>query len=122
MRLTCPNCNHKFNLLDLHFFRLKDYQIKCRKCGSIFKLDGHIDQFGIVFFAIIAMILLALIGLLFKFLSAYFVFSPLVKVVVIVFIITLLSLVVIYGHPAYLVWNIRKKYRKRHDMEDRSQT
>jgi hypothetical protein len=112
MRLNCPGCGYKFRFLDLYLFKLKDYQIKCRKCDRVFKLDGHIDQFGIIYFALLAMILLVLIGVFFKVLSNHFIFSPFVKKVIIAFIIIFISLFVIYGHPVYLVWNIRRKYRK----------
>ena len=114
MRLKCPICDHKFRFLDLYLFRLKDYKIECKKCGQSFKLDGHIDQFGIVLFAILAMIFLALFGVFFKSLSNYFVFSPFAKALIIALIIIFISFFVVYGHPAYLVWNIRKKYRKNH--------
>ena len=114
MPLNCPSCNHKFKFLDLHFFRLKDYQIKCRKCGQVFKLDGRIDQFGIVLFAIVAMIFLALSGVFLKSLSNYFFFSALTKGLIITLVIIFISFFLVYGHTVYLVWNIKKKYRKNH--------
>ena len=118
MPLNCPNCGEKFKFLDLYFFRLRYYQIKCKKCGSAFKLDGHIDQFGIIYFAIIAIILLILIGVIFRAISDYFILSPFVQHTFIVFIIIFISVFVIYGHAALLVWSIRRKYRGEKKTEE----
>jgi len=112
MRLNCPYCNKKFRFLDLFFFRLKGYKIKCINCSHVFNLPGRIDQFGIILFALLAMGLVVLFGIIFKTISNYFPFSDTVEMIIIAFIIVFVSIFIIYGHPVYLVWNIRKKYEK----------
>ena len=112
MRLNCPHCNKKFRFLDLFLFRLKGYNIKCIHCNNEFKLPGRIDQFGILLFALIAIGLVLFFGAIFKFISNHFSFSSIVDMVIIAFIILIVSIIIIYGHPYYLVWHIRKKYLK----------
>ena len=110
MRINCPHCGNKFRFLDLYLFRLKGYQIKCRKCGTIFQLAGYIDQLGILLFAFLAMGFLAMFGFIFKTISKHFEFSSTVEALIITFMIVLILAFIIYGHSAYLAWNIRRKY------------
>ncbi len=119
MRLNCPDCNHKFRFLDLLLFRLKGYKIECKKCGELYRLDGHIDQLGILLLAILTMVFLAILGGFFKLLSNYLIFPPVVEIVIIFFIIIFLSFFVLLGHPAYLVWNIKKKYQRSEKKQKR---
>ena len=112
MRLNCPKCNKRFRFLDLYLFRLKDYKIRCIHCSSEFKMPGRIDQLGILLFAMIAIGLVLLFGGIFKTISNYFSFSNTADLIIIAFIILIISILIIYGHPAYLVWHIRKKHLK----------
>lgn len=110
----CPKCNNKLKLFDLWAFRLKGYKIKCASCNSEFNLNGSIDQLGIILFALLAMGLFGVFAVFMKILSKYFIFSKSIEIVFIVLIIVFISAFIIYGHAAYLAWNIKRKYQKEH--------
>ena len=112
MSINCPKCSNRLKFLDLYLFRLKDYQIKCKSCGSAYEITWTADVLGILIILLMAIALMMLSALFFKTLSAFISISDAVELVIIIFFLALISIVMIYGHAAYLGAYIKKKYGK----------
>ncbi len=119
MKINCPCCSNRFKFLDLYLFRLKGYKIQCNKCGREYHLNGCIDASGLLLIAVLLCCTLALTGLIVQLVSEYFVIADIVEILIITFILVLILAVIIYGHPAYLVWYMKKMYQK--DVNDDKQ-
>jgi len=116
MSIACPHCDAKLRFGDLYLFRLRNYRVKCQTCGTIYTVPIALDVLGIVLVVSVCSAIFGLAGYALRLIRKYYyVLSGTSEALVIGILLFLAMGIIVYGHPYFIGWHIRKKYR-----EDRS--